>query len=89
VKHRGGGDHLGVDQGAAREQAMEEPAVPVGPFHHRRNGEPMCLIWLHFFSTLKSLGRLVCTPFYAMARQFSPLFDASVHTERTRRGDLH
>ena len=26
---------------------------------------------------------------YAMARRFSPLFDASVHTERTRRGNLH
>jgi len=59
------------------------------PLAHRRNGEPICLIWFHFFCTLKSLGRLVCTPFYAMTRRFSPLFDASVHTERTRRGDLH
>ena len=39
MEHRAGGDHLGIDQGAAREQAMEEPAMPVGPFHHRRNGE--------------------------------------------------
>ena len=39
VQHRAGGDHLGIEQRAAREQPMEEPAVPVGPFHHRRNGE--------------------------------------------------
>ena len=59
----------------------------VGPLHHRRNTEPMSLIWLHFNRSHKSLGRLVCTRFYAMTRQISPLFDASVHTERTRRGD--
>jgi hypothetical protein len=62
---------------------------PVGPFHHRRNTEPMSLIWLHFNRSHRSLGRLVCTLFYAMTRQFSPPFDASVHTERTRRGDLY
>ena len=48
VQHRAGGDHLGVDQRAAREQAMEEPAVPVRPVHHRRDAEPMSLFWLHF-----------------------------------------
>ena len=42
AQHRAGGEHLGVDQRAAREQAMEEPAMPVGPFHHRgdRKGPP-------------------------------------------------
>ena len=39
VQHRAGRDHLGIDQRAAREQAMEEPAVPVGPFHHRGDAE--------------------------------------------------
>ena len=39
VQHRAGGDHLGIDQRPARQQAMEEPAVPVGPFHHRRDGK--------------------------------------------------
>ena len=37
MQHRAGGDHLGVEQRTARQQAMEEPAVPVGPFHHRRD----------------------------------------------------
>src|SRR5262249_54398069 len=51
MQHRAGGDHLGVDQRAARQQAMEEPAVPVGPFHHRRDSErtvqcdPPCATW--------------------------------------------
>ena len=35
VQHRTGGQHLGIKQRATREQAMEEPAMPVGPFHHR------------------------------------------------------
>src|SRR5262249_1386848 len=39
MEHRTGGDHLGIDQGAARQQAMEEPAMPVGPFHHWGDGE--------------------------------------------------
>jgi hypothetical protein len=34
-----GGEHFGVDQRPAREQAMEEPAMSVGPFHHRGYGE--------------------------------------------------
>ena len=40
AQHRAGGHHLGIDQRAARQQAMEEPAVPVGPFHHRRYRKP-------------------------------------------------
>jgi hypothetical protein len=68
---------------------MEEPAVPIGPFHHRCNTEPMSLMLLHFYRRFKSLGRLVCTRFYAMMRRFSLEFDASVHTERTRDGDIY
>jgi hypothetical protein len=37
VKHRVSGEHLGIKQRAAREQAMEEPAMAVSPFHHRSN----------------------------------------------------
>ena len=41
VQHRGGGDHLRIDARPPREQAMEEPAMPVGPFHHGSDTEPM------------------------------------------------
>ena len=34
-----GGHHFGVEPRAAREQAMEEPAMPVRPIHHRRHGK--------------------------------------------------
>src|SRR3954468_1697304 len=37
AQHRAGRDHLGVEERAAREQTMEEPAMPVRPFHHRRD----------------------------------------------------
>ena len=39
VEERASGDHLGVDQGTAREQAVEEPAMPIRPVHHRGDGE--------------------------------------------------
>src|SRR5262249_30189188 len=57
VKHRAGGDHLGVDEGAAREQAMEEPAVPIGPFHHRGDTE-FSIQAIHFISNFRSVLRL-------------------------------
>jgi hypothetical protein len=32
---------------------MEEPAVPVGPFHHRGDGETVGLMSLHFIAALR------------------------------------
>ncbi len=34
-----GHNHLGVEQRLARQLAMEEPAMPVRPVHHRRCGK--------------------------------------------------
>ncbi len=39
AQHRRGRDHFGVEQRAPRQQAVEEPAVPVGPLHHRGDAE--------------------------------------------------
>ena len=36
-RHRG--DHLGVEQGAPAQRAVERPAMPVAPVHHRRDGK--------------------------------------------------
>src|SRR5215470_5745471 len=52
MEHRAGGDHLGVDQRAAREQAMEEPAMAVGPFHHRGDTEFSAQA-IHFVSVFR------------------------------------
>ena len=41
VHERGRRDHFGVEAGAARDETEEEPAVPVGPVHHRRDAQPM------------------------------------------------
>ena len=35
VDDRLGGDHLGVEQRAPRQQTMEDAAMPVRPVHHR------------------------------------------------------
>ena len=37
--HRIRGDHLGIEKGAAREDAMERPATSVGPVHHRSHAK--------------------------------------------------
>jgi hypothetical protein len=76
VQHCAGGEHFGVKQRAAREQPMEEPAMAIGPFHHRRDTEPMSLILHHFSCSLHPLGQVVCTRLYAMMRRFSLEFDA-------------
>src|SRR5438445_11170933 len=52
MQHGAGRDHLGIDERAARHEAMEEPAVPVGPLHHGGDGESVWLIWLHFIGAL-------------------------------------
>ena len=39
VQHRLRVHHLGVEQCAGRQDAVERAAVPVGPVHHRSNGE--------------------------------------------------
>jgi hypothetical protein len=50
----------------------------------------MILIFQHFFFNIKSLEPAECTRIYARIRPFSPRFDLSVHTERTRKnGHLH
>ena len=39
MQHRARRKHFGIEQRAPRHQAMEEPAMPVSPFHHRSDGE--------------------------------------------------
>jgi hypothetical protein len=34
MQQSAGGHHLGVEQGMARQQTVEIPAMPVGPVHH-------------------------------------------------------
>jgi hypothetical protein len=46
VAQRTGGNHFGVEQGVAGQQAVEKPAMAVGPIHHRRNTESPPAKWL-------------------------------------------
>ncbi len=43
VEHGWRGHHLGVKPRMPRQDAMEGPAVPVRPVHHRGDAEPMAL----------------------------------------------
>ena len=49
VYDRVGNDHLGIEQRTARQLAMKEAAMPVRPVHHRRDGQSMRLVLLHFY----------------------------------------
>ena len=79
--------HLGVEPRPAREQAMERPAAPIGPVHHRGNGESKHLIWLHFpLISTHQQGRA-----HSFLRHHATLCAAvrPVHMERPRLGDVH
>ncbi len=45
MEHRAGRDHLGIDERAAREEPMEEPAVAVGPIHHGGDAERISFVF--------------------------------------------
>ena len=47
MQHRAGREHFSVKQRAARQQAMEGPAVPVSPFHHGCNTKAVMADFAH------------------------------------------
>jgi hypothetical protein len=49
VQHRAGGQHFSIKRRPARKQAVEEPAMPVGPFHHRGDRKSAGPTLLDFF----------------------------------------
>src|SRR6266852_3090829 len=61
AQHRARRDHLGIDQRAAREQAVEEPAVPVGPLHHGGDAEARNVV-LQCRALSSFSGRFACAP---------------------------
>ena len=63
VDDRAGGHHLGIEQCAARQQAMEDAAMPVSPVHHRRNGEDRRLEISIFFFFLNALRHQIYDSF--------------------------
>lgn len=57
VQQRAGGDHLGVEQGMARQLAQEEPTMPVSPVHHRGDGEAAIRFWRAIEHFLDASGK--------------------------------
>src|SRR5690606_41910871 len=88
VDHRRRRDHLRIEQGARAQRTMKRPTIAVGPVHHRRHGQSMSLNYRHFFSKIKKLEGGVCTRICDVLRRFFRVFATSVHTERTRNGDV-
>lgn len=63
VQQGTGGDHFGVEQGVFGEQAQEEPAVAVGPVHHRSyTKSPNCMFLIYMiFLQFMIPGKVPCT----------------------------
>ena len=70
-QHRAGGQHFRVEQRPAREQAMEEPAMPVGPFHHRRYGKAPTIHFAIFSCHFRHLTAIRQRPISAHRRPFA------------------
>ena len=83
VKHRAGGDHLGINARTARQQAVEESAVPVRPFHHWGDAElAIRIVRTHaFFRSLQQLNS-VCA---SASRGLSSFYD---HTDANWKLDV-
>ncbi len=80
------GHHLGVEPRVARQLAVEGPAVPVRPVHHRSDREPMRLMKHRFSCSLSVHGRehaQICSHLFSSLPTFSHLPCARfVHADR-------
>jgi hypothetical protein len=85
MQHGAGRHHFGVDQRPPRQQPMEEPAMPVGPFHHRRHAKPPPR---GFAGVLRFINHLAHVPFsliWSHGVRFGPIFPPVVqHSVRLR-----
>jgi hypothetical protein len=53
----------------------------VRPIHHRRDGQPRCLIYIHFLPSIRTLHGVVRTPFHDKNTTLFATFDLSLaHT---------
>src|SRR6056297_2327852 len=78
-------NHLRVEQHMPTEHPVQIPAMPVSPIHHRRSRQSSVLIYLHFLCIFKLLAADAATLEYAPISPNLPLYDDSLHTQRTRK----
>jgi hypothetical protein len=73
AQHRRGRHHLGIEERATAQQPMKEPAVAVGPLHHRRDAEAMRLVLASLYWRARRVVRAgLWAGLYAMPRNFHP-----------------
>src|SRR5262245_34068074 len=83
MQHRAGCEHFSVDQCPTRQQSMEKPAMPVGPFHHRSDTKApihafpgLFLFFSHFDSFVHSSCRTI-------SGAFCPFLPSAIQQSRT------
>src|SRR5262245_42630070 len=84
MQHCAGCKHFSVDQGPARQQPMEKPAMPVGPFHHRSDTKAPLQVFSRFFLFLRHFATFVCSSFLTFYGSISG-YNRPAETGRTLR----
>jgi hypothetical protein len=57
---RRGRDHFGIQQHLIGQAAVKHPAMPIGPIHHRRDGQTRCVqspFFYWFFNHMHRVSR--------------------------------
>jgi hypothetical protein len=72
VQHSAGGQHLGIEESASRQQAVEEPAMPVGPLHHRSDTESVGSTLPSYFCPISYLVNFISSHVVPFSARFEP-----------------
>ena len=81
-----GRDHLGIEQRVAGQMAVESPAIPVRPVHHRRDAEPMRLSFHRKYRSIRALDRVTVSQCSLMVPPVSGCFRFECDPSVTRIG---
>ena len=81
-----GRDHLGIEQRVAGHMAVESPAIPVRPVHHRRDAEPIRLSFHRKHRSIRALDRVTVSQCSLMVPPVSGCFRFECDPSVTRIG---
>src|SRR5262249_27243925 len=72
VQHSAGGQHFGIEESTSRQQAMEKPAMPVGPLHHRSDTESVGPTLPSYFCPISHLVNFISSHVVPFSARFEP-----------------
>jgi len=76
TQHCTGGEHFSVNQRPARQQPVEKPTVPIGPFHHRGDAESMGNRFVRLRGVYIKLGQILSVMGTFLPREYTEELEA-------------